>query len=70
MAAHWKRMRMTNWDLLFFRYEYRTADAFLKDFELMKSNAIKFNGKDIRCHSEQSKGRSFVMLQGCCCMSL
>ena len=26
------------------RYEYRTADAFLKDFNLMKSNAIKFNG--------------------------
>jgi hypothetical protein len=26
------------------KYEYRTADAFLKDFELMKSNAIKFNG--------------------------
>jgi len=27
------------------RYEYRTAEAFVKDFELMKSNAIKFNGK-------------------------
>ncbi|CAB9522936.1 Transcription initiation factor TFIID subunit 1 [Seminavis robusta] len=26
------------------RYEYRTADAFVKDFELMKNNAIKFNG--------------------------
>jgi transcription initiation factor TFIID subunit 1 len=26
------------------KYEYRTADSFLKDFELMKSNAIKFNG--------------------------
>jgi hypothetical protein len=26
------------------RYEYRTADAFLKDFQLMRSNAIKFNG--------------------------
>lgn len=25
------------------RYEYRTADALVKDFELMKSNAIKFN---------------------------
>lgn len=25
------------------RYEYRTADAMLKDFELMKNNAIKFN---------------------------
>jgi Bromodomain len=28
----------------FRRYEYRTADAFLRDFELMKTNAIKFNG--------------------------
>jgi len=26
------------------KYEYRTADSFLKDFALMKSNAIKFNG--------------------------
>ena len=26
-------------------YEYRTADAFVKDFELMKNNAVKFNGK-------------------------
>lgn len=26
------------------RYEYRTADLFLRDFELMKSNASKFNG--------------------------
>jgi transcription initiation factor TFIID subunit 1 len=26
------------------RYEYRTADAFVRDFELMKSNATKFNG--------------------------
>jgi hypothetical protein len=26
------------------RYEYRTADTFLKDFALMKTNAIKFNG--------------------------
>jgi len=26
------------------RYEYRTADAFIKDFEVMKNNAIKFNG--------------------------
>jgi transcription initiation factor TFIID subunit 1 len=25
------------------RYEYRTASAMIKDFELMKSNAIKFN---------------------------
>jgi hypothetical protein len=27
------------------RYEYRTADAMVRDFELMKSNAIKFNGQ-------------------------
>ena len=26
------------------KYEYRLADSFLKDIELMKSNAIKFNG--------------------------
>ena len=27
-----------------FSYEYKSADIFLKDFELMKNNAIKFNG--------------------------
>jgi transcription initiation factor TFIID subunit 1 len=27
------------------KYEYRTADAMIRDFELMKSNAIKFNGE-------------------------
>jgi hypothetical protein len=27
------------------RYDYRTADAMVRDFELMKSNAIKFNGQ-------------------------
>ena len=26
------------------KYEYRTADAFVRDFELMKNNASKFNG--------------------------
>ena len=26
------------------RYEYRTADGLIKDFELMKNNAVKFNG--------------------------
>lgn len=26
------------------RYEYRTADSFVKDFELMKNNAVNFNG--------------------------
>ena len=27
------------------RYEYKTADQLVKDFELMKNNAVKFNGK-------------------------
>lgn len=27
------------------RYDYRTADMMLKDFELMKQNAVKFNGE-------------------------
>lgn len=27
------------------KYDYKTADNFLADFELMKMNAIKFNGK-------------------------
>jgi len=27
------------------RYEYKTPDAMLKDFDLMRANAIKFNGK-------------------------
>jgi len=27
------------------KYEYHTADAFICDFELMKSNAIRFNGE-------------------------
>lgn len=26
------------------RYEYRTTEAFLRDYELMKNNAVKFNG--------------------------
>jgi hypothetical protein len=26
------------------RYEYRTADGLVRDFELMKNNAVKFNG--------------------------
>jgi hypothetical protein len=35
----------------FFRYEYKTAALFLRDLELMKSNAIKYNGPE----SELSK---------------
>jgi hypothetical protein len=27
-----------------FSFQYRKADAFLRDFEIMKANAIKFNG--------------------------
>lgn len=27
-----------------FRFDYRTAEAFVRDFELMKTNALKFNG--------------------------
>jgi len=28
------------------RYEYRTTEAFLKDFKLMKNNAVRFNGEE------------------------
>ena len=28
------------------RYEYRSTDFLLRDFELMKNNAIKFNGQE------------------------
>jgi hypothetical protein len=28
------------------KYEYRTAEAFLKDLDLMRRNCIKFNGKE------------------------
>jgi hypothetical protein len=31
--------------LYFSRYEYRSVDTLLRDFELMKNNAIKFNGQ-------------------------
>jgi hypothetical protein len=34
-----------------FRYEYKTAALFLRDLELMRSNAIKYNGPE----SELSK---------------
>jgi hypothetical protein len=37
-------LNLTYFFLPFLSYEYKTADAFLKDFELMKNNAIKFNG--------------------------
>jgi hypothetical protein len=30
--------------LYFSSFQYRTADLFLRDFEIMKSNAVKFNG--------------------------
>jgi hypothetical protein len=35
------------------KYEYRTADAMLKDFDLMKTNAIKFVSVDDACTSIQ-----------------
>jgi len=45
----WKCCHLTLY-CLWFRaknsYEYRTADAFLRDFELMRNNAVKFNGKE------------------------
>ena len=32
------------WSNINEKYEYRSADSLLKDFELVKTNAIKFNG--------------------------
>lgn len=37
------------------KYEYRTAESMLKDFELMKSNAIKFNGVNTLLSDEASE---------------
>mmetsp|Transcript_2519 Transcript_2519/g.3637 ORF Transcript_2519/g.3637 Transcript_2519/m.3637 type:complete len:594 (+) Transcript_2519:174-1955(+) len=42
------------------RYEYRTADAFLRDFELMKNNAIKFNGEESFLGKEATEIYEFV----------
>ncbi len=42
------------------RYEYRTADAFIKDFELMRHNAIKFNGMGHHISQEATKIYEFV----------
>ncbi|KAL7568791.1 hypothetical protein ACA910_007211 [Epithemia clementina (nom. ined.)] len=45
------------------RYEYRTADALLDDFELMKSNAIKFNGEAHHIAKEAKAIAEFVQEQ-------
>jgi transcription initiation factor TFIID subunit 1 len=42
------------------KYDYRTANAMLKDFELMKTNAIKFNGSDSMIAAEASAIYDFV----------
>ena len=42
------------------RYDYRTADALLEDFELMKSNAIKFNGEGHHIATEAKAISEFV----------
>lgn len=37
------------------KYEYKTADFFLEEFDLMKKNAIKFNGEhhEISVHAKE-----------------
>ena len=47
----------------FHRYEYRTAEAFVKDFELMKSNAVKFNGAQHQFAAEATEIYRFVKEQ-------
>jgi len=42
------------------KYEYRTADALVKDFELMKMNAIKFNGESSDIAQEAIAIHQFV----------
>jgi Bromodomain len=42
------------------RYEYRTADALVKDFELMKTNAVKFNGAQNQIAEEAIEIHKFV----------
>jgi hypothetical protein len=51
------------------RYEYRTADALVKDFELMKSNAIKFNGQQNQIAEEAIAMYQFVKDQVEACLS-
>ena len=41
-------------------YEYRTIEAFLKDFKLMQNNAIRFNGKDSILGEEATDIYEFV----------
>ena len=45
------------------RYEYRTATALMDDFELMKSNAIKFNGEAHNIAQEAKAIAEFVREQ-------
>lgn len=42
------------------KYEYRKADALLKDFELMKNNAVKFNGEKSDIAQEAIAMHQFV----------
>uniref|UniRef100_A0A7S1D8C8 Bromo domain-containing protein n=1 Tax=Cyclophora tenuis TaxID=216820 RepID=A0A7S1D8C8_CYCTE len=42
------------------KYEYKTGEAFLKDFNLMKNNAIKFNGESSWLALEAKKIYEFV----------
>jgi len=41
-------------------YEYRTTEAFLKDFQLMRANAIKFNGAGVPIAEEGVQIFEFV----------
>jgi hypothetical protein len=42
------------------RYEYRSVDTLLRDFELMKNNAIKFNGQASSLAQEAISINDFV----------
>jgi transcription initiation factor TFIID subunit 1 len=42
------------------RYDYRTADALIADFELMKMNAVKFNGPESQIAREAVAIYDFV----------
>jgi hypothetical protein len=47
---------------LFRRYEYKTADAFVEDFALMRDNAVTFNGKGSELGNEASAICNFVKM--------
>jgi len=42
------------------RYEYKTADSFISDFDLMKKNAVKFNGESNIIAKEANEIYMFV----------